>query len=128
MTVKHPGQYGRQFNHPRNRSDEEMMRKFFPERGHGSPAPKEYKQEGAGSGFIISKDGYILTNNHVVGFADNILVTLQDGREVKATKIGTDPSTDLAVIKINVDGNLPTLEFANSDDVKVGELKSRGYY
>jgi S1-C subfamily serine protease len=70
---------------------------------------------------IFSKDGYIVTNNHVVGFADNILVTLQDGREVKATKIGTDPSTDLAVIKINVETNLPTLDFADSDDVKVGE-------
>ena len=79
------------------------------------------QKNGSGSGVIFSKDGYIVTNNHVVGFADNILVTLQDGREVKATKIGTDPSTDLAVIKIDVDGNLPTLDFANSDDVKVGE-------
>ncbi len=83
-------------------------------RGHG-------QKNGSGSGVIFSKDGYIVTNNHVVGFADNILVTLQDGREVKATKIGTDPSTDLAVIKINVETNLPTLEFADSDDVKVGE-------
>jgi len=79
------------------------------------------QKNGSGSGVIFSKDGYIVTNNHVVGFADNILVTLQDGREVKATKIGTDPSTDLAVIKIDVDGNLPTLEFADSEDVKVGE-------
>lgn len=85
---------------------------FF--RGNG---PKN----GSGSGVIISKDGYIVTNNHVVGFADNILVTLEDGREVKATKIGTDPTTDLAVIKINVDGNLPTLDFADSDKVNVGE-------
>ena len=79
------------------------------------------QKRGSGSGVIFSKDGYIVTNNHVVGFADNILVTLDDGREVKATKIGTDPSTDLAVIKINVDTNLPTLEFADSEDVKVGE-------
>jgi len=79
------------------------------------------QKNGSGSGVIFSKDGYIVTNNHVVGFADNILVTLQDGREVKATKIGTDPSTDLAVIKIDVDGNLPTLDFADSEDVKVGE-------
>lgn len=79
------------------------------------------QKNGSGSGVIFSKDGYIVTNNHVVGFADNILVTLQDGREVNATKIGTDPSTDLAVIKIDVDGNLPTLEFGNSDEVKVGE-------
>ena len=88
--------------------------------GQGSFRGKGQKN-GSGSGVIFTKDGFIVTNNHVVGFADNIFVTLQDGREVKATKIGTDPSTDLAVIKINVDGNLPTLDFANSDDVKVGE-------
>ncbi|MDF1695751.1 MAG: trypsin-like peptidase domain-containing protein [Saprospiraceae bacterium] len=80
-----------------------------------------YPKNGSGSGVIFSKDGYIVTNNHVVGFADNILVTLEDGREVKATKIGTDPTTDLAVIKIDVDNNLPTLDFANSDEVRVGE-------
>lgn len=79
------------------------------------------QKNGSGSGVIFTRDGYIVTNNHVVGFADNILVTLEDGREVKATKIGADPSTDLAVIKIDVEGNLPTLSFANSDDVKVGE-------
>lgn len=79
------------------------------------------QKSGSGSGVIFTKDGYIVTNNHVVGFADRILVTLDDGREVKATKIGTDPSTDLAVIKIDVDTNLPTLEFADSDKVKVGE-------
>jgi S1-C subfamily serine protease len=80
-----------------------------------------FPKNGSGSGVIISKDGYIVTNNHVVGFADNILVTLEDGREVKATKIGVDPTTDLAVIKVDVAGNLPTLDFADSDDVKVGE-------
>ena len=84
-------------------------------RGHS------YPKNGSGSGVIFTKDGYIVTNNHVVGFADNILVTLEDGREVKATKIGTDPTTDLAVIKINVDNNLPTLEFADSDEIKIGE-------
>jgi len=80
-----------------------------------------YPKSGSGSGVIISRDGYIVTNSHVVGFADNILITLEDGREIKATKIGIDPTTDLAVLKINVEGNLPTLEFANSDNVKVGE-------
>jgi S1-C subfamily serine protease len=83
----------------------------------GSPF---YKQRGSGSGVIISEDGFIVTNNHVVGFADNILVTLQDGKEYKAKKIGTDPSTDLAVIKIEESG-LPILALANSDNCKVGE-------
>lgn len=85
--------------------------------GMGSPF---YKQRGSGSGVIISEDGYIVTNNHVVGFADNIIVTLQNGKEYKAEKIGTDPSTDLAVIKIEESG-LPILELADSDDSKVGE-------
>jgi S1-C subfamily serine protease len=79
-----------------------------------------YQQKGSGSGVIISGDGYIVTNNHVVGFADEILVTLHDKRQYKATKIGTDPSTDLAVIKIEEKG-LPVLKMANSDNAKVGE-------
>lgn len=79
-------------------------------------APKE----GKGSGVIISEDGYIVTNNHVVGFADNIQVTLSNGQQYEAVKIGTDPGTDLAVIKIQ-DTNLPTVEFGNSDDLNIGE-------
>lgn len=79
------------------------------------------QQSGSGSGVIVSDDGYIVTNNHVVGFADNIRVTLNDGREVMANKIGTDPSTDLAVLKIDLDEKLPTLKYANSDKVYVGE-------
>ena len=80
----------------------------------------ERPQAGTGSGVLISDDGYIVTNNHVVGFADYVEVTMEDGRTFEAAKIGTDPSTDLAVIKI--EGNrLPHLKFANSDDVRVGE-------
>ena len=79
-------------------------------------------KSGSGSGVIISSDGYIVTNNHVVGFADVINVTLNDGRVMKATKIGTDPSTDLAVIKIeSVSESFPKLEYADSDQVQVGE-------
>lgn len=77
-------------------------------------------KSGTGSGVIISEDGYIVTNNHVVGYADIIEVTLNDGRKLKAEKIGTDPSTDLAVLKIE-ESDLPTLSYANSDQVKVGE-------
>lgn len=79
-----------------------------------------YRQKGAGSGVIYSADGYIVTNNHVVGFADNIEVTLPDKRKFKAEKIGTDPSTDLAVLKIDAD-NLPTMPIADSDKSDVGE-------
>lgn len=79
-----------------------------------------FKQQGSGSGVIISDDGYIATNNHVVGFADEIIVTLNDGRTFTAEKIGTDPSTDLAVIKIEAAG-LPTLKLADSDEARIGE-------
>lgn len=77
-------------------------------------------KQGTGSGVIYSEDGYIITNNHVVGFADKIKVELTDGRFFNATKVGTDPSTDLALLKIEAD-NLPTIAIGNSDDVKIGE-------
>ncbi|MBW6459010.1 MAG: trypsin-like peptidase domain-containing protein [Bacteroidales bacterium] len=75
---------------------------------------------GFGSGVIISNDGYIVTNNHVVESANNIDVILNDRREFKAVLIGTDPSTDLALVKIEAE-NLPYLTFGNSDEVKIGE-------
>lgn len=81
---------------------------------------RERPQAGTGSGVIISKDGFIVTNNHVVGYADFIEVTLNDGRRVPAQKIGTDPSTDLAVIKIESD-NLPFLRYVDSDAVEIGQ-------
>lgn len=79
-----------------------------------------YPKKGSGSGVIISQDGYIITNNHVVGFADDIMVTLSDERQLKGKVIGTDPGSDLAVVKIEAT-NLPVLEYADSDDAKVGE-------
>ena len=87
--------------------------------GGGSPFGGGQKK-GTGSGVIISNDGYIVTNKHVVDFADDLEVTLYDDRTFKATKIGIDPRTDLAVIKIDSE-NLPTMEFANSDRARVGE-------
>ncbi len=83
--------------------------------------PREFKQEGVGSGFIISKDGYILTNNHVVGDADVITVRLADEREFKAKVIGTDPQSDVALIKIKDGGDLPVLPMGDSDKIEVGE-------
>lgn len=76
--------------------------------------------QGAGSGVIISADGYIVTNNHVIDGADNIEVVLNDKRDFKATLVGTDPTTDIALLKIEADGLTP-LSFGNSDGVKVGE-------
>src|SRR5437667_595954 len=77
-------------------------------------------EQGSGSGFIVSTDGYILTNNHVVAGADKVTVKLYDKREFTAKVVGTDPSTDVAVIKIDTRG-LPTVQFGNSDSTRVGE-------
>jgi len=95
--------FGPQFRHPRE-----------------DRQPREYKQRAAGSGFIISHDGYILTNNHVVEDADKITVNLDDEREFKAEVIGTDPQSDVALIKVDAE-NLPILELGDSDKLEVGE-------
>lgn len=76
---------------------------------------------GAGSGFIISSDGYVVTNSHVVSNASKIVVVLQDGREFKAKLIGDDPATDLAVVQIDAE-RLSTASFGNSDELQVGQL------
>lgn len=83
-------------------------------------APSTYPVQAAGSGVIVSSDGYIITNNHVVEDAVKTTITLNDKREYNGTIIGTDPSADLALIKIE-EKNLPYLTFANSDSVRIGE-------
>lgn len=82
--------------------------------------PQMREQKSGGSGVIISKDGYIVTNNHVIDGADKIVVKLQDGQSYTGKLIGTDPSTDIALVKIDAN-DLPTLEFGNSDNLKLGE-------
>lgn len=96
---------------------DDFFRDFF---GNGFFDIQPMPQEGTGSGVIISKDGYIVTNNHVIDFADEVSVTLHDQRKFTAKVIGKDPTTDVAVIKIE-NNDLPTLKFSNSDKVKVGE-------
>lgn len=97
---------------------------FFgnPDQGNGRQKRRVQtpKKEATGSGVIISPDGYIVTNNHVVNGADELTVTLNDNREYSARIIGTDPNTDLALIKVN-GKNLPTLPIGDSDNLKVGE-------
>ncbi len=103
----------------------EFFRRFFPPRPNGprgprgAPQPEEVPR-GVGSGFIISQDGFILTNHHVVDGADEILVTLADKREFKARLIGSDRRTDVALVKINVTG-LPSLRFGDPNKLRVGE-------
>ena len=87
--------------------------------GFGESAP-ERKQQGVGSGFIMSREGYILTNNHVVEDADRIKVKLASGKELDGRVVGRDPKTDLALIKIEATAELQPLKLGNSDDLKVG--------
>ena len=95
----------------------EALRRFFDFRG-GPPVPRE--RAGMGSGFILSGDGYIVTNNHVVENARQVIVRLPDRQEFDAEVVGTDPRSDLAVLKIDAT-RLPTLELAANEDVKVGQ-------
>jgi Do/DeqQ family serine protease len=101
---------------------DDMFSQFFG-RGNGGTQRRQIqtpKRQGAGSGVIISSDGYIVTNNHVVEGADDIEITLNDNREFKATVVGLDANTDLALLKID-EKDLPTLVIGDSDDLKVGE-------
>jgi len=107
-----------QFNDPYDFFGQDFFDRFFRDRAPNQQ--REYRQIGQGSGFIISDDGYILTNNHVVGDTDVITVKTNDGREFSAKLIGTDEKSDVAVIKI--DGkNLPTMPLGDSDKLEIGE-------
>jgi serine protease Do len=111
------------FNNPFDLFGEEFFERFFRRRAPEGQQPREQqpreRQQGAGSGFLISPDGQILTNHHVVGEADRVTVKLADGREFIAKTIGTDPPSDIAVIKIEGQG-FPTLPLGNSDAMEVG--------
>ncbi|MEG1674533.1 MAG: Do family serine endopeptidase [Bacteroidales bacterium] len=89
---------------------------FFGNRGQGQPKPKV----GYGSGVIISSDGYIVTNNHVIDGSDEVDVTLNDKRQFRATVVGTDPATDIALLKVE-EKELPVIKFGDSDKLLVGE-------
>jgi len=92
---------------------------FF--RGHGGFNGQMPRREGMGSGVIIDPSGVVLTNNHVVEGADEVIVHLADGREFKADDIKTDPETDLAVIRISGAGNLPAAKLGDSDQLRIGD-------
>jgi len=113
---------GRVFRHfspgPFGKNDpfEDFFNKFF-----GDEQQREYKQRSLGSGFIIDKSGYIVTNNHVVENADKIKVKLKDGDEFNAEIVGRDPNTDLALIRIKANRELPVAKIGDSDALKVGQ-------
>ena len=95
--------------------------KGHPERFFGPNNQPEFKQPGQGSGFVIDKNGYIVTNNHVVEGADKIKVVFKDEREFDAEIIGRDPVTDIALLKVETKESLPTVALGDSDSLKVGE-------
>lgn len=102
---------------------EDFFNDFFGGRGGGGSQKRQVqtpKQQASGSGVIISKDGYIVTNNHVVEKANEITITLNDNREFTARVVGLDPSTDLALLKIDAN-DLPAITIGNSDNLKIGE-------
>jgi serine protease Do len=105
---------------PNSPFDEEMFEYFFRRRVPRSNPQEQPKQVAQGSGFLVTADGYILTNNHLVGEAEEVRVQLDDRRTLKAKVIGTDPGTDVAVIKIDVKDE-PYVELADSDSLEVGE-------
>jgi serine protease Do len=111
---------------PQGPEMDDLFRRFFGEQFQGrAPMPRRNfevpRQQGIGSGVVVTKDGYILTNNHVVDGADEVKVALTDGREFTAKVIGRDPKTDIAVIKIDAK-DLPAVPIANSDKVEVGDV------
>jgi len=99
----------------------EFFRRFIPRQQPGQPGPRQPESRSLGSGFIVSADGYILTNAHVVEGADEINVRFTDKREFKAKVIGADRRTDIAVIKIDTTAPLPAVKFGDPTKLKVGE-------
>lgn len=101
--------------------DDPLFRQFFNQRGGPPQQMPEQRRSGLGSGVIITTDGYILTNHHVIDGADQIKVDLNDGRTLDAKLVGSDPPSDLAVLKIEA-SNLPVLALGDSDKVRVGDV------
>jgi serine protease Do len=116
MVVKGPDAQDRFMGPFREFFGEDFFEKFF-----GDVPQREFKQRSLGSGFIIDKEGHILTNNHVVEKASAIKVRLKDGKEYDAKVIGRDPKTDIAVIKISAKNELPVVPLGDSENLEVGE-------
>jgi len=112
----------RPLNDPFDFFGDDLLRRFFGPQMRPQPQqPRRFRQQGAGSGFIVTEDGYILTNSHVVGDADSITVRLHDGREFDAKLIGADSQSEVAVIKIEGE-DLPTIALGDSGDLTIGQF------
>src|SRR5262245_35906614 len=106
---------------PTSAPDEELFRRFFGDRSANPGRARERTQRGLGSGVVVGRDGYILTNHHVVDSADTVRVDLIDGRSMTAKVIGTDPPSDLALLKVDAT-DLHAVALGDSDAVQVGDV------
>ncbi len=114
-------QPGRSASNPHDMEEiPEYLRRFFEFRGEMPQQPQQRQRMSMGSGFIISDDGYIVTNNHVVAGAESVLVRMIDRREFEAEVVGTDPRSDLALLRVDA-SDLPSLRLESSDELEVGE-------
>ncbi len=117
--VRQRGPFQRRPNSPFGGNDpfDDFFKKFF---GGDSPQ-QEFKRQGLGSGFIMSKDGYVVTNNHVIDKASDVEVILQNGDKYEAKIVGKDPKTDLAVLKFEPDQEIQEVRFGDSDNLRIGD-------
>ncbi|GFE48756.1 serine protease [Roseobacter cerasinus] len=114
------GRTGPQGIVPEGSPFEDFFREFQ-DRNNNGEGNRPRRSSALGSGFVISEDGYVVTNNHVIEGADEILIEFFNGSELKAEVIGTDPNTDIALLKVEADGPLPFVSFADSDLARVGD-------
>ena len=104
---------------PKGTPFDEMFEEFF--KNHGVPHPRARQAQSLGSGFVIDPSGIVITNNHVVGDANDIVVIFTNGRKLKAKVLGKDPKVDVAVLKVESDKPLKTVKFGDSDKMRVGD-------
>ncbi|MCZ6639812.1 MAG: DegQ family serine endoprotease, partial [Candidatus Dadabacteria bacterium] len=117
--VRQRGPFQRRPNSPFGGNDpfDDFFKKFF----GGDPPQQEFKRQGLGSGFIMSKDGYVVTNNHVIDKASDVEIILQNGDKYEAKIVGKDPKTDLAVLKFEPDQEIQEVHFGDSDNLRIGD-------
>ncbi len=106
---------------PKGTPFDDMFEQFFKNHGFNNGAPHPHKMSSLGSGFVIDPSGIVITNNHVIGDANDIVVIFTDGRKLKAKIIGKDPKVDVAVLKVESDKPLKTVKFGDSDKMRVGD-------
>ncbi len=106
---------------PKGSPFEDLFRDFLDRQGDGIDRPRPRRATALGSGFIISEDGYIVTNNHVIAEADRITIEFYEGGTAEAKVVGTDPKTDIALLKVDVEDKLPFVTFGDSDQARVGD-------